>query len=131
MEEGLVEILDVADVKACLLYDNQGHVLREMAKVDLHPDEIQEIGNLVLPFLAALESESDNYTDVEYVFGRSRVVLKDLKKAVLVIICQLEVDISLLRLTMNVVMNQWDENPRVRKFLKTHQKQRLKGEAIS
>lgn len=130
MEEGLAEILDVADVKACLLFDNQGNVLREMAQVDLHPDQIQEIGSLVLPFLAALETENGDYTDVEYVFERSRVVLKDLEKAVLVVICQLEVDISLLRLTMNVVMNQWDESPQVRKFLKTHQKPRLDGEVI-
>jgi hypothetical protein len=126
MEVGLKEILDIADVRACLLFDNQGQLLKEVGHDDLL-ERFEPMGEPAVQSLATLTSEGSECTHIDYVFDRFRVVIKDLGKAVLIVICQPRVDISLLRLTMGVVTNRWDEDPQVRKFLDVHDKKKIGG----
>ncbi|MFO8035127.1 MAG: hypothetical protein R6U57_00655 [Anaerolineales bacterium] len=131
MESGLIEILDVKDVTACLLFDNQGQLLEEVGHMEGTLDALEAMGNSAVQTLATLKSEGSECRQMDYVFDRFRVVVNDLQKAVLVIICQPEVDISLLRLTMSVVTDRWDEDPRAQKYLDARAQKRLTAEGIA
>lgn len=131
MEGGLKEILDIKDVTACLLFDNQGRLLEDVGHVEGTLDPIKTTGNLAVETLATLTAEGRECTQMDYVFDRYRVVVHDLQKAVLVVICQPGVDISLLRLTMSVATDRWDEDPTVRKYLDTHAEERLKAKVLT
>ena len=43
------------------------------------------------------------------------IFVLDLEKAFLIVICTPSVDISLLRMTVNVVLSRWEDDPKVQK----------------
>jgi len=130
MEEGLREILAVSEVKGCLLFDNQGKLLRSEGAISQIQNEWDEAGEVLVTTLATLESRYKKFADLDISFTDKRLVLRDLEKAVLVVICDPELDIALLRLTVNVVVNRWKENSKVQQFLNSHHTQRRDGEPI-
>jgi len=130
MEEGLREILAVSEVEGCLLFDNQGQLLRREGAISHSQNEWDQAGELLVKTLATLESGYKEFTDLDIYFMDKRLVLRDLEKAVLVVICDPELDVALLRLTINVVINRWKENPKVQRFFNDHHTQRRDGELI-
>ena len=130
MEEGLREILAVSEVEGCLLFDNQGQLLRREGAISHGQNEWDQAGELLVQTLATLESGYKEFRDLDIYFKDKRLVLRDLEKAVLVVICDPELDVALLRLTMNVVINRWKENSKVQRYFNDHHTQRHDGEPL-
>lgn len=128
MEEGLREILSVSEVRGCLLFDNRGQLLRSEGAASHNQNEWDEAGEVLVQTLATLGSRYKKFTDLDISFKDKRLVLRDLEKAVLVVICDPELDIALLRLTVNVVVNRWGENSKVQRYFNDHHIQRQEGE---
>lgn len=130
MEEGLREILAVSEVEGCLLFDNQGRLLRSEGAISHNQHEWDGVGEVLVQTLATLESGYKKFTDLDISFMDKRLVMRDLEKVILVVICDPELDIALLRLTLNVVINRWKENSKVQRFFNDHHTQRRDGERI-
>ncbi|MFO7942753.1 MAG: hypothetical protein R6U51_00365 [Anaerolineales bacterium] len=130
MDEGLGEILAVSGVRGCLLFDNQSKLLRREGAITHSQNEWDGAGEVLVQTLATLESGYKKFTDLEIYFNDRRLVLRDLEKAVLVVICDPELDVALLRLTINVVINRWKENSRIQRFFNDHHTQRRDGQPI-
>jgi hypothetical protein len=58
-------------------------------------------------------------------FAQRKLFVLDLEKVILVVICTPSVDISLLRMTANVVVTNWKTNPKIKKQLKKRFVERL------
>jgi hypothetical protein len=51
-------------------------------------------------------------------YAQRKLFVLDLEKVILVVICTPSVDISLLRMTTNVVVTNWQTDPKIQKQLK-------------
>jgi hypothetical protein len=68
------------------------------------PDaELEGVGGEVTQTMAALEMIGEAKSELDFAYLRTRVVVHDLEKVVLIVLCEPKVDVSLLRLTVNVV----------------------------
>lgn len=130
MQEGLQEILDLSGVKTCVVVDNHGSTIHRMGSMRFNEEQLEEIGALMIRSLATLESSGARSDELEFFFDQYQILARDLDQAVLYAICQPSVNISLLRMTTNVVLNQWKEDPDVKKTLKKHTVRRVEGENL-
>lgn len=117
MQQGLSELKDVPDVYGCFLAGNSGQVLEVDPPLEITRGELEAISLHVIQVLLGLATWGDSVREVDFIYHESRLVVRDLERAALVMICRPEVDISLLRLTLNVVTNRWAEDPAVQEKL--------------
>jgi hypothetical protein len=52
-----------------------------------------------------------------FYYSQKKLFVLDLGKAILAVVCTPSVDLSLLRMTANVVRTEWDDDPKVQTFL--------------
>ena len=130
VKEGLQDLQQIPDVESVLVYDNQGAVLRSRGPILLDPSGLETAGRLILSTLSSLAVSAEPYMDLDIQYANRRVYVKDLEKVVLVLICNESVDMSLVRLSLNVITQSWKENKQVQRFMKKHHRERIPGDQI-
>ena len=103
MEEGLAEINAVAGVRGSFVCDNLGTMIVSAVMTGLDAS-FDAIGREVTQTMAALETTGEAVSELDFAYEGARLVAHDLEKAVLVVVCEPEVEIAMLRLTLSVVM---------------------------
>jgi predicted regulator of Ras-like GTPase activity (Roadblock/LC7/MglB family) len=102
MEALLAEVNGVPGVRGSLICDGRGDLI--VSAVATGPDaELEGVGREVTQTMAALEMIGEAKSELDFAYLRTRVVVHDLEKVVLIVLCEPKVDVSLLRLTVNVV----------------------------
>ena len=104
MEEGLAEINAVAGVRGSFICDNRGGMVASAAPAGVSEAMLSNIGRSVTQTMAALKAAGDAKSELDFAYDKTRLVAHDLEKAVLVVLCEPEVEIAMLRLTLSVVM---------------------------
>lgn len=130
MEDGLHELLGISDVVSLILYDNQGEILHQMGLDKFSESETAALGELILHILSSLGESGETYLEGDVSFARWRVFFRDLNQALLVLICNPAVDMSMVRLTLNVIVEDWRDDRRVQGYLSRHEVDRIAGENI-
>lgn len=103
MEEALAEINAVAGVRGSFVCDNLGTMIVSAVMTGLDAS-FDAIGREVTQTMAALETTGEAVSELDFAYEGARLVAHDLEKAVLVVLCEPEVEIAMLRLTLSVVM---------------------------
>jgi predicted regulator of Ras-like GTPase activity (Roadblock/LC7/MglB family) len=103
MEEALAEINAVAGVRGSFVCDNLGTMIVSAVMTGLDAS-FDAIGREVTQTMAALETAGEAVSELDFSYEGARLVAHDLEKAVLVVLCEPEVEIAMLRLTLSVVM---------------------------
>ena len=125
MNSGLQEINDLAGVLGSLICKNNGEVIDSQVPPGLNQSAITNINQHVIELLVSAGRSLEGPKEAVFHYSQRKLFILDLEKTILVIICTPSVDISLLRMTANVVINNWDNDPKIQKLLKKHFVERL------
>ena len=117
MDKGLADINAVAGVRGCITCDNRGGVIASVTPTGLDLATLNNIGRQVTLILAALETAGQAMSELDFTYDGARLVARDLGNAVLVVLCEPQVEISMLRLTLNVVTARWKKDSSVQERL--------------
>jgi predicted regulator of Ras-like GTPase activity (Roadblock/LC7/MglB family) len=118
MEKDLAEINTVSGVRGSFLCDNQGKVIASAAPAGLDTATLNSIGRGVTLTLAVLETTGEAMSELDFTYDGARLVARDLANAVLILLCEPQVEMSMLRLTLNVVTTRLKGNSRIQSQFK-------------
>jgi predicted regulator of Ras-like GTPase activity (Roadblock/LC7/MglB family) len=116
MREKLEEINSIKGVWGYVLCDNTGKILeKEMPIVFMK--HLAMMGKEVTQVVGLLETLSKGSENLDLLFEDGRVMIRSLKNFTLVVFCDPNVDIPMLRLKTNVVVSEITGNPKMQELL--------------
>lgn len=125
MKAGLQEINETIGVWGSLLCNNQGEIIENLSPPALNKPTLENISRHVVELLSGTVDNLAGLEEVVFHFRDRKVLALDLQQAVLIVICTPSVDIPLLRMSVNVVLARWKEDPAVQKQFKAQFVERL------
>lgn len=124
MKTGLQEINELVGIWGSLIINNQGEIILNMSPPGLTVT-LENITNHVVDLLTSAEKSLPGVSEVVLHYAQRKLFVLDLEQVILVVICTPSVDISLLRMTANVVVTNWQTDPKIQKQLKRRFVERL------
>ena len=116
MKENLEQINSIKGVWGYVLCDNTGKILeREMPIVFMK--HLATMGKEVTQAVGLLETLSKSSENLDLLFEDGRVMVRSLKDFTLVVFCDPNVDVPMLRLKTNVVVSEITGNPKMQELL--------------
>jgi predicted regulator of Ras-like GTPase activity (Roadblock/LC7/MglB family) len=125
MKTGLQEINSLVGIWGSLIIDNQGTVIVNAAPSGLNQAALASITNHAVELFSSAGDSLPDLTEAVFHYSQKKLFMLDLKQAILIVICTPSADISLLRMTANVVVTNWGADPKVQKQLQKHYVERL------
>ena len=117
MESILAEINALEGVLGSFICDNRGEVILNAVPADLNIAALRGISRQVMQALAARKSTQEGIREMDLAYERIRVLARDLIQAALVVLCRPDVNIALVRLTLNVKVSVPEISKRMSKLL--------------
>jgi predicted regulator of Ras-like GTPase activity (Roadblock/LC7/MglB family) len=117
MDKGLADINAVAGVRGSFTCDSRGEVIASATPAGLDTAVLNNIGRQATLTLVALETVGQAMSELVFTYEGARLAARDLGNAVLVVLCEPQVDIAMLRLTLNVATARWKKDSGVQKQL--------------
>jgi len=115
MKSGLQEINETLGVWGSLICDNQGAIIEEITPPALNKATLENISRHLLDTLGTIGEEVEALNEIVLHYEQRKILMMDIQKALLVVICTPSVDIPLLRMSANVVLSRWERDPKVQK----------------
>lgn len=116
MKEKLEEINSIKGVWGYVLCDNTGKILeKEMPIVFMK--HLAMMGKEVTQVVGLLETLSKSPENLDLLFEDGRVMVRSLKNFTLVVFCDPNVDIPMLRLKINVLISEISEDSKMQELL--------------
>lgn len=116
MKEKLMEINSLKGVWGYFFCDNMGKILgREMPIVFMK--YLAMMGKEVTQVIGLLENLSSSPGNLEFLFEDGRVMVMSVKNFTLVVFCDPNVDISMLRSKMNVIISEIQGNSKMQELV--------------
>jgi predicted regulator of Ras-like GTPase activity (Roadblock/LC7/MglB family) len=106
IDERLAEINAVAGVSGSLVCDNSGRVIASSFTEDVDMTWMRDVAREVVQTAAVLSATGESGAELDLQTARIRLVVRDLDDSVLVVVCEHQVDIPMLRMTLNVAATQ-------------------------
>jgi hypothetical protein len=103
MKEGLAKIKAVAGVRDSFICDNHGEVIASAVSSGLDTNTLNSISREVTLVMAAMEMADEAMREMDCTYEGVRLVARNMAHATLIVLCELQIDIAMLRLTMDVV----------------------------
>ena len=125
MRAGLLEINETVGVWGSLLCDNQGELIENISPPALNKPTLENISRHVVELFSRAGDGIAGLAEVVLHYQERKIFAVDLEQAILIVICTPSVDIPLLRMSVNVVLANWEGDPGVQKQLKTRSVDRL------
>jgi predicted regulator of Ras-like GTPase activity (Roadblock/LC7/MglB family) len=125
MKAGLQEINGTAGVWGSLLCNNQGEVIENLSPPALNKSTLENISRHVVELIARVGNSLSGLNEIVLHYQERKVFAVDLEQALLVVICTPSVDIPLLRMSVNVVLTNWNSDSKVQKQLEKHFVERI------
>jgi predicted regulator of Ras-like GTPase activity (Roadblock/LC7/MglB family) len=115
MEDKLTEMNSIKGVWGYFVCDNMGRILaREMPIVFMK--HLAMVGKEVTQVIGLLENLSRSPENLELLFEDGRVMIMSLKNFTLVVFCDPNVDIPMLRSKMDVVISEITQNSKMQEL---------------
>lgn len=109
MENALAEIIKVEGTVGVLLLGPKGEIIARAPEAGW---EVKDLGDLLdeveLTF-ACLRLSGEEVDEIDFCFDSTRMVARKLAGSVLIAFCRPDVDLALLRMTMNITVAQIKE----------------------
>jgi predicted regulator of Ras-like GTPase activity (Roadblock/LC7/MglB family) len=125
MKAGLQEINELVGIWGSLIINNQGEIITTITPSGLEKAALTNISNHVLALLSSASEKVTGLSEIVLHYENKKTFVLDLEQAVLVVLCTPSVDISLLRLTVNVVAANWQDDPKVQKVFNDNYVERI------
>ena len=116
MEHILREINELVGVRGSFVCDAFGGVL-STAMPETYARRVESIGREVVQVTALLQILGEDTDTLDFLFSDGRIVVNGLRDLSLIVFCEPDVDISMVRLKSNVILAEIRRNVRFRKPL--------------
>ena len=116
MQSLLKEINELSGVKGSFVCDGNGDVL-SAAMPRTERKDVEDIGREVVQVVALLRTLGEETDVLDFLFSDGRILVNGLTDLSLVIACEPNVDVSMVRLKSNVVLAEIRRNARFKKHL--------------
>ena len=120
MKDGLREINELVGTWGSLICNNQGEIIQGNTPPGLNKSALENINRNVISMFTSAGESIQEISEAVLHYSERKLFILDLKKAFLIVICTPSVDISLLRMTVNVILSRWEGDPKVQKELKNN-----------
>jgi predicted regulator of Ras-like GTPase activity (Roadblock/LC7/MglB family) len=120
IKERFAEIGAVTGVTASFICDNGGRVIASSFGEDTDVTPVRDVARELLQTAAVLRRIGEPARELDFTYAGRRVVVRDLEDSLLVVLCAPQVEISLLRLTLNVATSQLRDDVELRNLLRGH-----------
>ncbi len=117
MKNGLLEINELEGVWGSVLCSNQGDLIESLPPMDINESTLENICKHAVELLTSAEKSVTGLGEAVIHYSKRKIFILDLKQAVLIVFCTPSVDISLLRMTVNVITTNWQSDQNIQKQL--------------
>ncbi len=125
MNQGLKEINELEGVWGSFICNNQAKILASALPTSLNKSNVENIARHLVDMVSTGSETIQELQEVVIYFQQRRLFILDLQQAILVVICDPSVDISLLRMTVNILTTSWESDANVQKQLIMNYEERL------
>jgi predicted regulator of Ras-like GTPase activity (Roadblock/LC7/MglB family) len=125
MKDGLKEINELNGVWGSFIANNRGEVLLSLTPPQLKEQVLEAVSSQVIELIVSAGEQVKDLSEMVFHFSQKKFLVIDLEKAILAVVCTPSVDLSLLRMTVNVVCTGWDEDPKVQTYLEKNNLERV------
>ncbi len=125
MNQGLKEINELEGVWGSFICNNQAKILASALPPSLNKSNVENIARHVVEVISTGGETIQELQEVVIYFQQRRLFILDLQQALLVVIGAPSVDISLLRMTVNILTTSWESDANVQKQLIMNYEERL------
>jgi predicted regulator of Ras-like GTPase activity (Roadblock/LC7/MglB family) len=108
MNKGLQEINELSGVWGSLVCDNQGKIIASSPPPGFDEAKLEEVSILCVETLSDGSEFIQELGEVTFLYQQSHLFVLDLNGFVMIVFSAPSIDISLLRLTINVVTTRWE-----------------------
>jgi len=120
MKDGLREINELTGTWGSLVCNNQGEIIQSNTPPELNGSILENINRHVISMFSRAGEDMQGISEIVFHYSERKLFVLDLEKAFLVVICTPSVDVSLLRMTVNIVRTNWDGDEKVQKLLQNN-----------
>ena len=120
MDQGLAQLSAIPNVGGAFVCDNHGEVIASSSPAVLATGTMSTMGREVGRIFAVLESSGKHATRLEFTYTNWRLLAIDLEEALLFVVCLPVVDVSFLRMSIDIVLTQWRADVDVQRQLRRH-----------
>jgi predicted regulator of Ras-like GTPase activity (Roadblock/LC7/MglB family) len=125
MKKSLREINEIIGVWGSLVCGNQGEIIEAVTPPGLTKLALENTIRQVISTFSKANQAVPDVSEVIHHFNDKKLFVMDLGKGFLVVICTPSVDISLLRMTANVILTAWKGDPKFQKIFDEHLVERI------
>ena len=117
MNIGLREINELNGAWGSLICNNQGEIILSVVPPDMNKTSREKITRQAVEMMSVAGESVKGLSEAVLHYSEKKLFIVDLEKAILLVICTPSIDISLLRMTVNVIRANWDGDAKVQKQL--------------
>lgn len=125
MKAGLKEINELSGVWGSFISNNRGQIMLNVSPPTLNKAVLENISRQVLDLLISSGDQIKDLGEMVFHYSQKKLFVLDLEKAILGVVCTPSVDISLLRMTANVVITGWENDQKVQAVLQDNYLERI------
>lgn len=115
MKEGLVEINQLVGIWGSLICNNQGEIILGNSPPRLNKSALENINRNAISMFNSVNGSMPGISEAVLHYQERKLFVLDLEKIFLIVFCTPSVDISLLRMTVNILLSRWEGDPKVQK----------------
>lgn len=121
MEAQLQDICTVPGVATAFVCDNGGKAVARSEPVVLATVMMDDMGAAIAQAFGAIDASYRVAERVEFVYNTWRLFARDLKPGIVCVVCRPNADMSLVRMTVDMVAIAWRDDPQVSRRLQQRQ----------
>jgi len=125
MNNGLKEINDLIGAWGSLICDYQGEIILSAVSPGMNKTSLEKISRQAVEMMSVAGESVQGLSEAVLHYSEKKLFILDLEKAILLVICTPSIDISLLRMTINVIRANWDGDAKVQKQLQKNFVERI------
>jgi predicted regulator of Ras-like GTPase activity (Roadblock/LC7/MglB family) len=118
MKNGLLELNELVGVWGSILCTKQGDLIESSPPTGFTESTLEDISKLAIELLSSAEKSITGVREAVIHYSERKIFVLDLEQAIVVVFCTPSVDISLLRMTVNVITTRWQSDKKIQKKLK-------------
>ena len=115
MKKGLLEINELPGVWGSILCSNQSELVESSPPKSFDKSTQEDICRHSIELLSSAEKSVAGLREVVIHYSERKLFVLDLEQVVLIVFCTPSVDISLLRMTINVITTRWKSDKKIQK----------------
>jgi len=125
MKNSLLEINELNGVWGSLLCNNQAEIISSVPPANLNKAALENITRHCVELLSTSSVSGQGFKEAVIHFQQRKIFILDLEQAILIVLCTQNIDISLLRMTINVITSRWQTDSKIQKQFKDNYVERL------